>query len=103
LTKKNNIPVIEDAAQAVGSLYKNKPSGSLGDVGCFSSHPLKNLNACGDGGYMTTNNFKTFQKAKSLVNHGIEKRNIIKILDMFQEWIIFKQLFLILDFKILII
>jgi len=77
IAKKKNIPVIEDAAQAVGSLYKNKPSGSLGDVECFSSHPLKNLNVCGDGGYMTTNNFKTFQKAKSHVNHGIEKRNII--------------------------
>ena len=47
-------------------------------MGCFSSHPLKNLNACGDGGYMTTNNFKIYQKAKSLVNHGMEKRNIIK-------------------------
>jgi len=78
IAKKKNIPVIEDAAQAVGSLYKNKPSGSLGDMGCFSSHPLKNLNACGDGGYMTTNNFKIYQKAKSLVNHGMEKRNIIK-------------------------
>ena len=59
-------------------MYKNKPSGSLGDAGCFSAHPLKNLNACGDSGYMTTNNYKIYLKAKSLVNHGMEKRNIIK-------------------------
>lgn len=78
IAKKKNIPVIEDAAQSVGSLYKNKPSGSLGDAGCFSAHPLKNLNACGDSGYMTTNNYKVYQKAKSLVNHGMEKRNIIR-------------------------
>jgi len=78
LAKKKNIPIIEDAAQAVGSLYKGMPSGSLGDVGCFSAHPLKNLNACGDSGYITTNNYKLYIKAKSLVNHGMEKRNIIK-------------------------
>ena len=78
IARKKNIPVIEDAAQSVGSLYKNKPSGSLGDAGCFSAHPLKNLNACGDSGYMTTNNYKIYLKAKSLVNHGMEKRNIIK-------------------------
>ena len=47
----HNIPVIEDAAQSVGSKYKGKLSGSIGDVGCFSTHPLKNLNACGDGGF----------------------------------------------------
>lgn len=78
IAKKKNIAVIEDAAQSVGSLYKNQPSGSLGDIGCFSAHPLKNLNACGDSGYLTTNNYKIYIKAKSLINHGMERRNIIK-------------------------
>ena len=55
IAKKYDLLVIEDAAQSVGSQYKGKSSGSIGDVGCFSTHPLKNLNACGDGGFLTTN------------------------------------------------
>ena len=47
IAKKYKIPIIEDAAQAVGSKFYKKPSGSIGDVGCFSAHPLKNLNAIG--------------------------------------------------------
>lgn len=78
IAKKNNIPVVEDAAQSIGSKYNNKMSGSYGDFGCFSAHPLKNLNALGDSGYLTTNNFKYYKKIKSLSNHGMEKRNIIK-------------------------
>ena len=56
--KQNNIPIIEDCAQSIGSKYFNKPSGSFGKVGCFSAHPLKNLNAIGDSGYLTTNDKK---------------------------------------------
>lgn len=79
LSKKYNIPIIEDAAQSVGSLYKNKPTGSLGKVGCFSAHPLKNLNAVGDSGYLTTNNEQIYVKTKDLINHGMtSNRNIIK-------------------------
>ncbi len=78
IAKKNKISVVEDAAQSVGSKYKNKMSGSYGDFGCFSAHPLKNLNALGDSGYLTTNNFKYYKKIKSLSNHGMENRNIIK-------------------------
>ena len=39
---------------------KEEPSGSIGDIGCFSTHPLKNLNACGDGGFLTTNDEEIF-------------------------------------------
>ena len=78
IAKKNNISVVEDAAQSVGSKYKNKMSGSYGDFGCFSAHPLKNLNALGDSGYLTTNSFKYYKKIKSLSNHGMENRNIVK-------------------------
>lgn len=78
IAKKNNVFVIEDAAQSIGSKYLDKMSGSFGDFGCFSAHPLKNLNALGDAGYLTTNNYKYYKKIKSLSNHGMEKRNIIK-------------------------
>jgi dTDP-4-amino-4,6-dideoxygalactose transaminase len=78
IAKKNTIKVVEDSAQAIGSSYNNKMSGSVGDIGCFSAHPLKNLSALGDGGYMTTNNSTIYKKVKSLSNHGMENRNIIK-------------------------
>ena len=45
ISKKYKIPVIEDAAQSIGTKYKNKFVGTFGTVGCFSAHPLKNLNA----------------------------------------------------------
>ena len=78
IAKKYNLKVVEDAAQAIASKFNNKMSGSFGDVGCFSAHPLKNLGAMGDGGYIVTNNFKIYKKIKSLSNHGMENRNIIK-------------------------
>ena len=78
IAKKYKLKVIEDAAQSVASKLNNKMSGSFGDVGCFSAHPLKNLGALGDSGYITTNNFKIYKKIKSLSNHGMENRNIIK-------------------------
>ena len=53
-------------------------SGSYGDIGCFSAHPLKNLAAIGDSGYLTTNNFNYYKKCKSLINHGMENRDKIK-------------------------
>ena len=78
IANKYNIPVIEDAAQAIGSLYNNEPAGSLGAIGCFSAHPLKNLNAIGDAGYLTTNNKKIYEKVIELRSHGIVNRDIIK-------------------------
>ena len=62
ISNKYNIPVIEDAAQSIGSQYQNQYSGSIGEVGYFSTHPLKNLNACGDGGFIITNNDDIFKK-----------------------------------------
>lgn len=78
IAKKNNLIVIEDAAQSIGSKFKNKMSGSFGDFGCFSAHPLKNLNALGDAGYITTNNEKFYKKIKSLSNHGMDERDLIR-------------------------
>lgn len=72
ISKKYNIPVIEDSAQSIMSKYKNKMSGSWGNLGCFSTHPLKNLNASGDGGFLTTNNKKIYETIKNLRSHGME-------------------------------
>jgi dTDP-4-amino-4,6-dideoxygalactose transaminase len=79
ISKKYKIPVIEDGAQSILSKYKNKNSGSWGDIGCFSTHPLKNLNAAGDGGFLTTNNESIYNKIKNLRSHGMEEdRNNVK-------------------------
>jgi len=77
ISKKYKIPIIEDGAQAIGTKYNNKFVGTFGKVGCFSAHPLKNLNAIGDAGYLVTNSSTLARKARLLRNHGIEKRNEI--------------------------
>jgi dTDP-4-amino-4,6-dideoxygalactose transaminase len=78
ISKKYKIPIIEDAAQSIGSKYRNKPAGSIGEIGCFSAHPLKNLNALGDSGYVTTNNEIIYKTVKSLSNHGHKNRDIVE-------------------------
>lgn len=78
ISKKYKIPIIEDAAQAIGSKYKSKMAGSIGEVACFSAHPLKNLNALGDSGYLTTNSKKIANLLKDVRNHGMTKRNRVK-------------------------
>ena len=77
IAKKYNLKVVEDAAQSIGSMFNEKKSGSYGDVGCFSAHPLKNLNAMGDSGYLTTNSKKISELVKSLRSHGMTNRNIV--------------------------
>ena len=67
-----DIPIIEDAAHACGGLYKSKKCGSLGDIGCFSFHAVKNL-AMGDGGALTLNNKEMAERAKRLRWLGIDK------------------------------
>ena len=73
--KNHNLQIVEDAAQAIGSRYKGQPSGSFGNTGCFSTHPLKNLNACGDGGFVTTNDTYIAEKISLRRNHGLIDRN----------------------------
>jgi dTDP-4-amino-4,6-dideoxygalactose transaminase len=69
---KHGLHLIEDAAQAHLSQYKGKSVGGLGDVGCFSFYPGKNLGAYGEGGAVTTNNASIAQKVKLIRNHGSE-------------------------------
>ena len=70
IAKERKIAVIEDAAQAIGAKYKGRSAGSLGDVGCFSFFPSKNLGGFGDGGMITTNNPQLAEKIKMLRVHG---------------------------------
>ncbi|MBU0951924.1 MAG: DegT/DnrJ/EryC1/StrS family aminotransferase [Elusimicrobia bacterium] len=75
LAKKYNLKIVEDACQASGALYKSsdgtlKKAGSMGDTGCFSFYPAKNLGACGDGGIVTTNNKDLYTKIRFLRDCG---------------------------------
>jgi len=78
LAKKFNISVVEDCAQSIGSKYNGVMSGSFGEVGCFSTHPLKNLNACGDGGFIVTDNPSIYKSVAEMRNHGLIGRNLVK-------------------------
>lgn len=77
IANKFNIPIIEDAAQAIGSRYNDIPSGKWGKIGCFSAHPLKNLNAVGDGGYLVTDDEEIASKVRLLRSHGMIDRNSV--------------------------
>jgi len=70
IARKHNLYVIEDAAQSFGAEYKNKKTGTIGDFGCFSFFPSKNLGCCGDGGAVVTNNKKLASNLRMLKNHG---------------------------------
>jgi dTDP-4-amino-4,6-dideoxygalactose transaminase len=71
IAKKHNLKVIEDAAQAIGAQYKDgRCVGTIGDIGCFSFFPSKNLGCFGDGGLVTTNNKELGEKLHILRVHG---------------------------------
>lgn len=77
IADRHKIPIIEDGAQAIGSVYQDIPSGKWGKVGCFSTHPLKNLNACGDGGFLVTDDDGIASQVRLLRNHGLVDRNTV--------------------------
>jgi dTDP-4-amino-4,6-dideoxygalactose transaminase len=74
VAKKHNLVVIEDAAQAHRAEYKGKRVGSLGDMGCFSFYPGKNLGAYGEGGMVVTNNPDYAHTIRMLRDWGAEKK-----------------------------
>ena len=80
IAKKYRLIVIEDAAQATGAYFKNKHAGTFGKISAFSTHPLKNLNALGDGGFIITNEKKLYDKIKLYRSHGLEGRDDAKII-----------------------
>jgi len=80
IAKKYKLKIIEDAAQATGAYYKGRHAGTFGKISAFSTHPLKNLNALGDGGFIITNEKKLYDKIKLYRSHGLEGRDDAKII-----------------------
>jgi dTDP-4-amino-4,6-dideoxygalactose transaminase len=76
--ERYGIPVIEDAAQAVGTTYHGKRTGSFGRAGCFSLHPLKNLHAIGDAGVIVTDDEKLYEWLIKARNHGLRSRDEVE-------------------------
>ncbi len=70
--------VVEDACQAVSANIGGQRVGSFGKAGCFSLHPLKNLNVCGDGGIITTSDGGFYEELRLLRNHGLKNRDEIE-------------------------
>ena len=94
ICEKYNLAVIEDAAQAIGAEYRGKRAGSMGDFGCFSFFPSKNLGAFGDGGIVTTNSDDFYDKLCTLRVHGSHPKYYHKLiggnfrLDAFQAAVV---------------
>ena len=87
IAQENNFFVIEDACQALGTeyIFRNgltAKAGTIGDIGCNSFFPTKNLGAFGDGGALYTNNYELSQNMRSIANHGMSKRYYYKQVGM---------------------
>lgn len=74
IARERGIPIIEDAAQAIGSRYKGRLVGGIAEVGCFSFFPSKNLGAFGDAGLVTTNDDELARKMRLLRTHGMHPK-----------------------------
>jgi len=78
IAQAKGLLVLEDAAQAVGSALKGVKAGAWGSIGCFSTHPLKNLNAIGDGGFLVTDDQNLHEKVSRMRNHGLKGRSVVE-------------------------
>lgn len=74
LARRFNLKVVEDAAQAIGARYKGRKVGGIGDIGCFSFYPTKNLGCFGDGGLMTASDDDLAHRCRLVRAHGMEPR-----------------------------
>ncbi|MFZ3064235.1 MAG: DegT/DnrJ/EryC1/StrS family aminotransferase [Nitrospirota bacterium] len=74
LAAEYKLKIIEDCAQSFGAVYKDKKTGTIGDAGCFSFFPSKNLGCYGDGGMVITNDDNMAEKIRMLRNHGQKVR-----------------------------
>ena len=79
IASRYNLHVIEDACQSVSASINGQPVGSFGIAGCFSFHPLKNLNVWGDGGIITTDSKELYDKLVLLRNHGLKKHDEVEL------------------------
>ncbi|KVN06953.1 DegT/DnrJ/EryC1/StrS family aminotransferase [Burkholderia diffusa] len=76
IAARHGLPVIEDAAQALGAALGGRRAGTWGVAGCFSLHPLKNLGVYGDAGAITTNDAVLCARLRRLRNHGLHNRDL---------------------------
>lgn len=74
IAERRGIPIVEDAAQAIGAEWRGRRAGSLGQMGCFSFFPSKNLGGFGDGGMVTTSDPALAEKLRILRNHGAKPK-----------------------------
>jgi dTDP-4-amino-4,6-dideoxygalactose transaminase len=74
IASKHGLPIVEDAAQAISATYKGRSAGSIGDLGCLSFFPSKNLGGAGDGGMIVTNDEKLYERILLLRNHGAKPK-----------------------------
>ncbi|MBN2012306.1 DegT/DnrJ/EryC1/StrS family aminotransferase [candidate division KSB1 bacterium] len=74
IARKHNLTIIEDACQAHGAMYRSKKVGALGQAGCFSFYPGKNLGAYGEGGMVTTDDEAMYQEMRVLRDHGSQNK-----------------------------
>jgi dTDP-4-amino-4,6-dideoxygalactose transaminase len=74
VARQYHVPVVEDACQAIGATYKNRNAGTLGDLGCFSFFPSKNLGGAGDGGMIVTANAPLAERVRLLRTHGAQQK-----------------------------
>lgn len=80
ISRKYNVPLVEDAAQAIGAEENGKRAGAMSEIGCFSFYPSKNLGGMGDGGLMTTDDERLAEKLFALRVHGSKER-------YYHEWV----------------
>lgn len=86
IARKNNIFVIEDAAQCIDSFYKNKALGTFGDIACFSFHETKNIH-CGEGGCLVINNANLVSRADRIKNKGTNRSEFMRNEVKKYEWV----------------
>ena len=75
IAKRHKLLVIEDSAQTMEAYYKGRHGGTIGNAGAISAHPLKNLNALGDGGFLLTSDDEVAKKVRLYRNHGLQDRD----------------------------
>lgn len=80
IASRHGLPIIEDAAQAIGAELQGRPAGAWGTAGCLSFYPTKNLGGAGDGGMVTTNDLGLAERIRMLRNHGFRMRYHSEIL-----------------------
>lgn len=81
IADKYNLKIVEDAAQAIGAQYKDgKSVGTIGDIGCYSFFPSKNLGGFGDGGIVVTDNPELYERLKIMRVHGMEPKYYHKVI-----------------------